>query len=95
MENANKLMCRPPIGLAASVNLNASATNDRSADGGGRTIDCAGKPKRPWQQRNRQQQYAVDEDLPRGFGPAGSRPAAWGHRHGHYSSARLSDSAQK
>ena len=45
---------------------------DRSADGGSRAIDRAGKAERPGQHRNRHAKNAIDEDLPRRCGPSGN-----------------------
>src|SRR5215475_10542538 len=66
-----QVMRRPSIGLAAPDQSQCERNERRSADGGGHAIACAGKSKRPWQQRNREQYYAVDQDLSFGRGAAG------------------------
>src|SRR5262249_50251111 len=49
------------IGLATPDQSERELNEPRSADDGNRAIDCAGKPQRPRQQRNRHQQHAVDQ----------------------------------
>jgi hypothetical protein len=80
-----------PIGSAAPAQLQREHDEDRSTDNGSHAIDRTGEPERPWQDRNRHQKKAIDEDLPRRFSPSGSM----GTRAWAYSSMRLSDSAQK
>src|SRR5262249_12601562 len=62
--------CRPSIDFAAHDQRQRQRDENRPADGSGRAIDRSGKSKRPWQQRNREQRYAVNKDLSRGPCPA-------------------------
>src|SRR5262245_6609121 len=63
-------MGRPPISLVAPGQSQREHNERRSTDGGGRAIDRAGKTERARQQRNREQQDAVNQDLPPGLGSA-------------------------
>src|SRR5262245_35907916 len=70
-------MCRPSIGPTAPDQSQRARNERRSAEGGGHAIDCAGKSKRPWQQRNRELQYGVDQDLSFGLSSAGHHRQHW------------------
>src|ERR1043166_7249724 len=60
----------PRIGRTAPAQPQREPDEDRSAGDGGHAVEGAGKPERPRQQRNRQQQNAVDQDLSCGLGSA-------------------------
>src|SRR5215472_9007224 len=64
-------MRRGSIGSVAPNQFQCERNECRAADCSGSAIDCAGKSKRPWQQRNREQYYAVGQDLSFGRGAAG------------------------
>ena len=58
--------------LTAMLDEEGKRNKERSADNGGRAIDCTRKAKDPWQHRDRHQKNAVDEDLSRCGGPSGN-----------------------
>src|ERR1700704_903090 len=60
----------PAIGMLASVELPREPDQDHPADGRRQAIDRAGKAEPPGQQRNRQKNDAINEDLPRRRGPS-------------------------
>ena len=76
-------MSGAPIGLAAPAQLQRERNEDRSADGGDRAIDRAGKSERPRQQRSRRPEERCRSGSAASLRPVRRRPAAWARRHGH------------
>src|SRR5262249_37073032 len=72
------VMCRGTISSVAPDQSQRERYERRPANCSGCAIDCAGKPKRPRQERSREEQDAVDQDLSRGLGSAG-----YDWQHGH------------
>src|SRR6266540_5186238 len=59
-----------PVGLTAPAQLEREHNENGSADRRCDAIDRAGKADYPRKQRNRSQENAIDEDLPRRCGPS-------------------------
>src|SRR5712672_144670 len=69
---AEQEVSRPPVERAGPAQSQREPDEERSTRDGGHAVDGAGQPEPPWQQRNRNQEDAVDKDVPGRRGSSGN-----------------------